>query len=131
MSQANLPSPKMSQATITLGGGEVKNLTATPASSFLYIKDEDWDFEDDAELRVSVYTCDEYVSVWSSSWGGGRGSDARNIWWDLNGLANIPEYIRIVAGDTILNPRNESTEAVFERLYAEDKDAIKIVWVSK
>jgi hypothetical protein len=97
----------------------------------LFKQEEEWD--EDWEVRyVSIYSCDRYVRVWSSTWGGGKGSVAKNIWWDLNGLSMGNGYfIRVVVGDTLLNPYHyDETEQKFQQLWDDDASSIKIVMVN-
>ena len=76
---------------------------------------------------MATYTCDEYVRCWGSTWGGGRGSVAHDIWWDLNGFCGMGENYRVVCGNLELDPSDEETEEEFVRLYETDADNIRIV----
>ena len=99
----------------------------------LFKQEEKWDCDWNVEVSdVSIYSCDEYVSDWSSTWGGGKGSVARDIWWDLNGLSMGNGYfIRAVLGDTLLDPYDyDETWKTFQQWWDDEKEAVRIVMVS-
>ena len=76
------------------------------------------------------YTCDEYVMYHSSTWGGGQGSIAKDIAWDLNGFAESGEEIYViypVNGTLRMIQVCRSFERRFVTLYNKDKNNLVIV----
>jgi hypothetical protein len=53
--------------------------------AFIRENDEDWEFEEDTSIRV--YTYEEYVACWRSSWGGGKSCEEKDAYHDINGFA--------------------------------------------
>jgi len=93
----------------------------------------DWDW-DGEKVEVDVMTCEEYMDCWASSWAGGKGSDAKNILWDLTGRREGGEKIFVVYDDEgvlrFLDPYDYDVKT-FQRLYDDDQSKIRIVCVTR
>ena len=66
-----------------------------------------WRYLEEEEEEKEEMTYDEYVETWSSSWGGDKGSEEANVWWDLLGHTESGTRYCLLYDNTLLDLNDE------------------------